>query len=313
MDRAATSQTTSSVESDLDRQGTLAIGTAPVNWNNDDLPNWRPLVPLSDMLDAMSSAGYAGTEYGALFPRDPAELRTEIEPRGLSLSGSFQWFHFQHPNVFTLELAELDNVLQALSFLDCHNLIVASAMTAERIAIAGQVPDDGTAGLPDKGWSALTDGLAKIRDRAATYGVHVHFHNHVGSHVESPAEVNRLVRELPSEVDLCFDTGHYAFGGGDSLQFVERHADKIGYMHLKDVDKSVLDEAQREHLGFLNALRRFIFCELGQGMVNIPDIVFGLRSSGYSGWIIVEQDTCEGDPTETARRNREYLNTACGI
>jgi inosose dehydratase len=313
VNQAARSEVTSSVASDLDRQGTLAVGTAPVNWNNDDLPNWRPFFQLSNMLEAMSGAGYSGTEYGARFPRDPVELKSELEPRGLSLCGSFQWFHFHHPNVFALELADLDNVLKALSSLDCHNLIVASAMTAERIAIAGQVPEDGGAGLPDQGWSALADGLVKIRDRAATYEVRVHFHNHVGSHVESPAEVERLVEQLPIGVDLCFDTGHYAFGGGDSLHFVERFADKIGYLHLKDVDKSVLKEAQRDHLGFLNALRKFIFCELGQGMVDVPAIVSRLQSSGYTGWIIVEQDTCQGDPTETAARNRKYLQTACGI
>src|SRR3954447_26563127 len=109
VERTTTSQNSSPMTSDVDREVTLSIGTAPVNWNNDDLPNWRPLVPFGKMLDSMAHAGYAGTEYGALFPRNPNELRTELDHRDLRLCGSFLWLHFQHPNVFALELAELDN------------------------------------------------------------------------------------------------------------------------------------------------------------------------------------------------------------
>jgi inosose dehydratase len=152
-----------------------------------------------------------------------------------------------------------------------------------------------------------------VRDRAESLGIHVHFHNHVGSHVESPQEVEYLTQNLPSGVDLCFDTGHFAFGGGDSLKFVEQHAAEIGYLHLKDVDKAILDEARSERLGFLNALKKYVFSELGQGIVDVPAVVSCLQQTGYSGWIIVEQDTCPGDPTLTATRNREYLRSACGI
>ncbi|MFL5761806.1 MAG: TIM barrel protein [Thermomicrobiales bacterium] len=295
------------------RLSALEVGTAPVNWNNDDLPQWRRHVPLAEMLDAMTRAGYSGTEYGTGFPRDPGELRAELEPRSLKLTGSYQWLHFQHATVFALELTELDNVFRALAGFDCANLIVASAMTPERIAIAGRVPDDGSSGLPERGWATLAEALARVRDRAAAWDIRVHFHNHVGSHVESPPEVERLLEELPDGVDLCFDTGHYAFGGGEPLRFVQQHADRIGYVHLKDVDQTVVNEARSEEFGFLNALRRFVFTELGNGGVDIPAVIAALRDSRYGGWIIVEQDTCKGDPTETAKQNRAYLRSTCGI
>jgi inosose dehydratase len=313
MDQIRSSSAQSSTLDEKRRETAVSVGTAPVNWNNDDLPNWRPQIPLSEMLDGMASAGYSGTEYGAGFPRDPAELHAELEPRGLQLCGSYHWLHFQHPTVFALELIDLDNVFRALSGLNCHNLIVASAMTPERIAIAGQVPADGKSGLPELGWAALANGLEKVRDRAEAWEIRVHYHNHVGSHVESPDEVKHLVSILPAGVDLCFDTGHYSFGGGDPLSFVRQHSSSIGYVHLKDVDRTVLNEAREQHLGFLNALRRYVFSELGKGAVDIPAVVSTLQAAGYAGWIIVEQDTCEGDPTETAKRNRDYLRSTCGI
>jgi len=313
MDQTTVSEKQASRTEAVSATTAISVGTAPVNWNNDDLSNWRRRLPLAEMLDAMVNAGYSGTEYGAGFPRDPNELRDELEPRGLLLCGSYQWLHFQHSTVFTLELAELDGVLRALAGLDCRNLIVSSAMTPERIALAGNVPPDGTSGLTPEGWQALADGLAKVRDRAAAWDIRVHYHNHVGSHVESPNEVERLVEVMPNGVDLCFDTGHYAFGGGDPVAFVRRHASLIGYLHLKDVDKTVLAEARAERLGFLNALRRYVFSELGQGAVDVPAIIAALRSANYGGWVIVEQDTCKDDPTKTATRNRTYLRSTCEI
>jgi inosose dehydratase len=291
----------------------MAVGTAPVNWNNDDLPNWSPPVAFSEMLDAMAAAGYSGTEFGAGFPRDPVELRPELNARGLELCGSYHWFHFQDAKKFTDELDALDSVIQALSSVGCTNLIVASAMTPDRIGVAGRVPADESMSWSAAEWDALQLGLVRIRDRAAAWRIRSHFHNHVGSHVESPSEVERLVALLPEGVDLCFDTGHYAFGGGDPVAFVQRHADRIGYLHLKDVDGNILASAKRSGLGFLDALRQYIFCELGQGAVDIPQIVATLKNTGYSGWVIVEQDTCPGDPTATARRNREFLRNVCGI
>jgi inosose dehydratase len=284
-----------------------------VNWNNDDLPNWRPHVPFTKMLDAMASAGYQGTEFGADFPRDPAQLKTRLDQRNLELCGSYNWFHFHEVERFSVELADLDQVFRALAGVGCRNLIVASAMTPERISIAGRVPGDGSASWSTQEWRRLRDGLAQLRDRAQEWQIEVHYHNHVGSHVESPDEVETFMQYLPDEVDLCFDTGHYAFGGGDAADFVRKNASRIGYLHLKDVDPNVLANARDSHLGFLDALRNYVFCELGQGSAGIPQIISTLGSSGYSGWVIVEQDTCPNDPTETAKRNRAFLRDACGI
>jgi inosose dehydratase len=311
MDRATVGE--QRIKHPYEQTKTIAVGTAPVNWNNDDLPNWRPRVPFTNMLDAMASAGYQGTEFGADFPRDPSQLKSELSIRDLERCGSYQWFHFQDPEKFAGEIADLDHVFRALASVGCQNLIVASAMTPERIAIAGRVPGDGSASWSTQAWLRLRDGLAQLRDRAREWQLEVHYHNHVGSHVESPDEVEILMQYLPDEVDLCFDTGHYAFGGGDAADFVRKHSSRIGYLHLKDVDPSALAIARDASLGFLDALRHFVFCELGQGCAGISRIVSTLGTRGYCGWVIVEQDTCPNDPTVTARRNRAFLRDACGI
>jgi inosose dehydratase len=292
---------------------TLTVGTAPVNWNNDDLPGWRPHAPFAEVLDAMASAGYQGTEFGADFPHDSIELKTALRMRDLELCGSFQWFHFQDSDQFSTELDGLDHLLPALAGAGCRHLIVASAMTPERIAIAGRVSEHGTECWSEKEWEHLQAGLASIRDRVQQWHIQTHFHNHVGSHVESPAEVETLINFLPELVDLCFDTGHYALGGGDPADFVGENVHRIGYLHLKDVDPNILTATRESGSGFLNALRNYVFCELGQGSADVPRIISTLESTGYAVWVIVEQDTCPGDPTETAKRNRDYLRDVCGI
>jgi inosose dehydratase len=290
------------------------VGTAPINWNNDDLPGLRPRIPFPAILDEMAATGYAGTEYGSGFPTEAEALRGALAARNLRLCGSYQWLHLRDDDRLAAELAGLEQMLARLAALHCPHLIVADAMTEERITLAGHVPNDGSAGLSDDEWDRLARNLAAVATLAAGQGVRPHYHNHVGTYVETPVEVERLVRCLDGTGgDLCFDTGHYAYGGGDPNAFVARHRERIGYLHLKDVDPDVLAEARQQGWSFLDALASSIFCELGHGIVDVPAIVDALRAVGYQGWIVVEQDTTSGTPTESARANRDFLRERCGL
>jgi inosose dehydratase len=138
--------------------------------------------------------------------------------------------------------------------------------------------------------------------------VKVVFHNHVGTYVETQDETARLLDETdPQLVGWCFDCGHLAYGGGDNLEMIERYGNRIGYVHIKDLDKSILEQAKTHGWSFAQALKSYIFAPLGQGAARIPDVVEKLRLADYEGWVVIEQDTTPGDPTETARKNREYL------
>ncbi len=290
------------------------VGTAPINWNNGDLPDWRTPIPFPAILDEMVAAGYAGTEYGAEFPSDPVALQAALAPRGLRLSGCYQWLHLRDQARLDIERADLDHLLATLAAVGCADLIVADAMTPERIALAGHVPPDGRAGLKDDEWQLLARNAMAVARQAARWGIRAHFHNHVGSFVETPSELDRLLSCLdPATIDLCFDTGHFAYGGGDPTAFVAEHHDRIGYLHLKDVCPTALAAARAQGWSFLEALRHCIFCEFGDGIVDIPLVVDTLRASGYDGWIVVEQDTSARPPSESASASRRYLRDLCGI
>lgn len=292
----------------------MQVGTATVNWNNDDLPGWRPFVPFPAILDEMAAAGYAGTEYNPSFGSDTAQVRAELASRNLRLAGCYRWLHLRDHERLEQEMVALQETIGMLVACGSADLIVADAMSPQRIALAGQVPIDGSAGLSDDEWRLLSDGLRLVCEQATAGGVRVHYHNHVGTYVETPVELDRFLDETTGDdVDLCFDTGHYAYGGGNPTAFVLEHGPQIGYLHLKDVSASVLTEARKQGWSFLDALRQIIFCEFGEGIVDIPKVIDVLKANEYAGWVIVEQDTSARDSTESATASRMYLRRMSGI
>lgn len=294
--------------------GVPAVATAPVNWNNVDLAGSVPEVPYPDLLDEMVAAGYDATEYGGNFPTDADTLRHDLLARGMRLCGAYHALPLIDDDRLRARRPAFAGLLKLLAGAGCQDVIIAIEATPERMALAGHVPADGSAGLSAEEWRRAGRNLAEAGAIAADHGLRAHFHNHVGTHVETPDEVERLIAELTTDkVDICFDGGHYAYGGGDPIAFVHRHRERIGYVHLKDVDPVVLHDARARELSFLDALREFVFCELGEGMVDIPGMVQTLRDGGYRGWLVVEQDTTPRDATVSARANRAYLRERCGL
>lgn len=286
----------------------LRLATAPVNWNSNDIPGWRPRVPFPAILDRVREAGYLATEYDGSFGQDPSWLNSEAYARGITWCGSYQWVDFLDSDTLDRSITDLAPTFQLLSDIDCDHLIVADALRPHRVALAGRVPDDGSGSLREEDVRRLADGAHRLAETAEGFGIAVHYHNHVGSWIEAPHEVDALLRHLDlSRVDLCFDTGHYAYGGGEPATFLRDHLEAIGYLHLKDVDTETVHSARERRLTFIEALKEYVFSPLGKGSADIPAILETLLAGRFGGWIVVEQDTCEGDSTETARENLQFI------
>ncbi len=289
-------------------QPRLRLATAPVNWNNNDVPNWRPLTPFPEILDHMASAGYRATEYDASFGTDPAVLNREASTRGIAWCGAYQWVDFLDADHLPAAIERLTPTMELLRAIGCENLIVADSLRPHRVDIAGRVAPDGSESLSDEQVQTIAEGVHHLANVARSLGLAVHFHNHVGTWIETPAEVNALLDHLDTGLaTLCFDTGHYAYGGGDAASFIDQHIEKIGYLHLKDVDTNVIKDARRRELSFIDALREIVFSPIGTGEADIPAILRQLVSSTFDGWVVIEQDTCAGDPTETAKQNLRFI------
>ena len=300
---------------DSDRSdGQLHVATCPVNWNNNDLVDWRPVTPFPAILDLMREAGYSATEYDGMFGTDAAVVRHEIQSRHMSLTGSYQWVDFLAHGGTTAAYDDLSPTLRFLADIDCRNLIVSDVLRPHRVALAGRVPADGSDSLDDDSYQRIAEGVQTLATLAGEYGVSVRYHNHVGSWIEAPHELASLLRYLDtSRAALCFDTGHYAYGGGNPSDFIRDNIASIGYLHLKDVDAAAVEDARARKLTFLEALRRIIFSPIGTGTADVPAILSVLTDNHFDGWVVIEQDTCAGDPTDAARKNLAFIERSLGV
>jgi inosose dehydratase len=172
-------------------------------------------------------------------------------------------------------------------------------------------------GLDDAGWRRFADGVARAAEVARARGYRPTFHHHTATNVEAPWEIERML-EL-TDLGLLLDTGHLALGGGDPVQGLRDWGERIDHLHVKDYRRSILDSVIADRAGMEEAWRRRVFCELGTGDVDLPAFFAELASSGYSGWLVVEQDLIpapdedEREAMDAQARNRQWLADVAGL
>ncbi len=289
----------------------IRIGTASVNWGFDPFYTWAKTPPFERMLDEMARAGYAGTEISYNFPDDVAVLRSELESRNLQPAATFHAVDLRDSANHERAFESSDRVADRLEQLGSDVLILSDLPSPERLAVAGRV--SGSDALDDAGWKAMSHGLNRIGERLLSRNMHAVFHPHVGTYVETRSEIDRLCAMTdPAFVGLCPDTGHLAYAGADPEAVFADYADRVGYVHLKDVDPDLLQMIRRDRIGFVRAVELGMFVELGTGMVSVERIVGDLLKADYSGWIVVEQDA-PAEPLASATNNRRYLRDRFGL
>jgi len=297
----------------------IKVGNAPVSWGVMEVAGWGKQISYSQVLDEIAATGYAGTELGpyGYLPTSPPELAKELSSRGLQLVASFVPIPLAHAERHEAGYREAMKVAQLLAQSGASLIVLADEMSKERIAVSGRV-EEARDGMSDTQWFGAAQILNRISEACGELGLSAVFHHHAGTFVETPEEIARLFASTdPDLLGLCLDTGHYTFGGGDAVEAVRSYGKRIRHLHLKDVQLSVLEEVRRTGVGFLEAVRRGVFCELGAGVVDLRQVIGGLAHGGYTDWAIVEQDvdTRSGDanPFQSALRSREYLREEMGI
>lgn len=293
---------------------TIQVGNAPCSWGViENVEGSRG--GYAQVIDEMQATGYAGTELGdwGFMPTDPEDLRKELAARNLKLLASWVSVKLHDPDEHASSEADAVRTARQLAEVGGpDNLIVLGNdpyMDPLRTQNAGRITP--AMGMSEEQWQVFAAGANRVaRAVKRETGLRTVFHHHIGTWIETPEETARLLEMTdPAVLGLCFDTGHYSFGGGDPLSGLQRHADRIWHVHFKDHDPAVAARARAEGWDGVTAVGHGLFCELGKGDVDFPAILAQLRAMHYSGWIVVEQDVLPGmgSPKESAARNREYL------
>lgn len=288
----------------------LRIGTAPDSWGVwfPDDPNQ---VPWQRFLDEAAAAGYTWIELGpyGYLPTDPSRLADELGSRGLRLSAGtvFTGFHKgddQWHRAWDQALA----VAGLAARLGAQHLVVIPDLW--RSDATNQVLEPRT--LTDDQWKQLAAGHDRLgKALLEEFGMHQQFHSHADSHIGTTSEVLRFLDETdPAYTNLCLDTGHFAYYGGDSLELIRQRPERIGYLHLKQVDRSLLFDVLKNDLPFAEAVSRGIMVEPPDGVPELGPIIEAVAKIDPDIFGIVEQDMygCAVDrPYPIAQRTREHI------
>jgi len=282
------------------------FASAPNSWGVLDYPGPSWNQSYETMLDEMAEAGYAGTELGpyGFFPTDPEVLRPQLENRKLKLLGSFVPVVLSDPASANVAVARIREVGHLLSVLKAPFLVLADDQSNERNQICGRVPRDGSTGLNPAQWRNVARVVEEAAKVSADFGLDLVFHPHVATYVETPEECERFFNETShTGVGLCLDTGHCEYGGGNCVVEAGKFASVLRLVHIKDVDKRILEEARRKKLTFEQAIEEKVFTIVGEGSIDFPGFFRVLDENDYSGWMVVEQDVKFGETVVPPRES----------
>lgn len=266
----------------------------------------RSSMSQDQILAEIAQAGYDGAPAS---PKDIEETRAVFDGVGLKPApgylGAELWDASQKDEIVQRAAEQA----RAASELGLTELYVAANLTPERRAVAGHVTDADA--LSDDGFRTLAETLNRVGEATLKHGVSACFHNHVGSFIETRAEIDRLFALV--DRSLVFqgpDVGHLAWAGDDVVAFCRDYASEIRTIHIKDIDPNVLKEGVANGWDYKAFSDHGIFTELGGGLVDFPAIFSILDKAGFQGWVVVETDvTQRPTPLESATISRDYLRS----
>jgi inosose dehydratase len=289
--------------------GKVKVGSAPDSWGvwfADDPQQ----TPWERFLDEVAAAGYTRIELGpyGYLPTDPSRLKEELGKRGLEMTAGTIFEHLHRPDSWESTWREVSAAAELTAAMGAKHLVVIPSMW--RDPSTGEIVEPPE--LDDESWSRLGGQMTELGKRiAGEYGLKTHFHPHADAHVDTHEHVERFLAETDGDyVNLCLDTGHISYCGGDNLKLIQDYPERIGYVHLKQVDPVVLASVVEEGVGFGEAVKRGVMCEPPQGLPELPPVLDALAGLDVELFAIVEQDLypCAPDtPLPIAERTLAYL------
>lgn len=259
----------------------VKIAGAPISWGVCEVPGWGHQMTPDRVLTEMAELGLGATEFGPLgfLPVEPADRAAALAKHGMEAVGGF------FPIILYKD--DFDPLPAVLTELESY-----SASGAKTLVLSADTGLDGydtkRPELDAAGWATMFKNLERIKDAAAALGVTAVLHPHVGTMVETEADVLQILNG--STIKFCLDTGHMIIGGTDPVAFVAKHADRVAHSHLKDVNLEVASRVQSGEITYYEGILEGMYVPLGTGDVDVRSIVRGLLSAGYDGWFVLEQD-----------------------
>lgn len=282
------------------------IGINPLTWSNDDLPSLGAGYSLEQCLTEARLAGYEGVELGHKFPRDPAVLGPILKRHELQLVSGWYSARLLERDA-EAEFAAMQRHFELLQTLGCEVMVVAEVtgcIHGDPALRLGRRPH-----LPTAAWKQFGERMTRLAERMQAGGLRLAYHHHMGTVVQTGADIDALMQHTGAAVGLLLDTGHLAFAGDDPLRVAASYGDRIVHVHCKDVRATVLRRCLNRDSSFLDAVLQGVFTVPGDGCIDYAQLLSLLRQVDYRGWWVVEaeQDPAIAEPLKYARMGFDYL------
>lgn len=296
----------------LDREK-VKLGIAPIGWTNDDMPDLGAENTFEQCVSEMALAGFTGCEVGNQFPKDPAVLKKALELRGMQICNA--WYS---TFLTTAPYEETERgFLRHITFLkEMGAKVVGVSEQGHSIQGTDKAIFRDKYVMDHREWELLCTGLNKLGKVARDMGIALTFHHHMGTVVQTEAEIHRMMENTdPELVGLLFDSGHLAYCGEDYLAVLGKYAARTRHVHLKDIRPQVVEKVKAENLSFLAGVRLGTFTVPGDGSLDFAPIFDILADTGYEGYVLVEaeQDPAVANPLEYAIKARKYIAQKAGL
>lgn len=286
----------------------IQFAVAPINWTNDDDPSLGGDISLDRCLSEMRLAGYEGCELGNKFPKEVDALHTCLAEYNLTLTTDWIGTLFtedekyeQSIEHFRSKVNFLKNFgVKALKVCECGHSIQQTSKPFLQTKV----------NFSKMQWKNLISGLHEIGKIAIKNDMYIAYHHHMGTGVESFAQLEYLLESTdPELITLLPDTGHLAVADADIMTVFDRYFDRIRYIHLKDVRNPIKKISFEQGFSFMDAVREGIFTVPGDGDIDFVPLFKFLKDKKYSGWLVVEaeQDPAKANPFDYAKKSRDFL------
>ncbi len=285
--------------------GPARLAGAPISWGVCEVPGWGYQLRPGRVLAEMRDVGLSATEFGAdgFLPSDPVRRAALLSSFGLAAVGGFVPATLHDSSVDPLPL--VDRALESFAAADAKVLVLAAA--------TGLDGYDARTELDSGAWKTLLANLDRVAAHAAQRGILATLHPHVGTVVQRPDEVSRVLDG--SAVPLCLDSGHLLIGGTNPAELARQAGDRVAHAHLKDVDAAWAERVRSREVSYARAVACGVYRPLGEGHVDIAGLIDALKAVGYNGWYVLEQDTVltrepDGEgPVADVRASVAYLRS----
>lgn len=285
--------------------GTAQVAFNPLTWLFSPSGHFAPddAPPLAHIYREIHEAGFDAVHVDIPEGMAVDEYRQLLDDSGLAPAPGYFQAAFSDPARIPAAVEDAKRTAGRHAQLGLSRIFIADGFPAgARLERPAQGTDADAARL-----DRIATAIGTVAEAMVSEGVIPCLHQHVGTWLETEAEIESVLAAVDRELLLLGpDTGHLAWAGADPARFIEKHLDRVGAVHLKDLHGAIRTEALTESLDYAGATARHLWTEPGRGDIDFDDVLAVL--SRFDGWYVVEVDIADQPtPRDTAAVSTRWV------